>query len=80
MRKFCYRVYILSITWANLWCIQVNSVVSVMAYTCLSIFYKSYGYHGWDDYRTMNVILHQYLLSHTYNTDINMLQCLHVAL
>jgi len=28
----------------------------------------------------MNVILHQYLLSYMYNTDINMLQCLHVAL
>ena len=27
-----------------------------------------------------NVILHQYLLSYMYNTDINMLQCLHVVL
>jgi len=37
--------------------------------------------HDYNVYNTnMNAILYQYLLSYMYNTDINMLQCLHVAL
>ena len=37
--------------------------------------------HDYNVYNTnMNVILHQYSLGYMYNTDINVLQCLRVAL